>query len=628
MLIPDYIVESFKDGVFTRLEKQSIPKGAAQDALNWLTFGDHIELRRGQQVLGNAQEGVGKITGLIVADTFADSQVVIRSRGKKIEVYNAVSGLWEESSTADILGDDGDGQDVAFGQYHSLAGATAYASSRTTSIFKIMLANPTDVVDQLSTDHRGKIAISNGRMFLWNRQGTNKSIDTTGLYGSWIDKDELSDYDEVIGESIGALGSTNYTGTLAFKAGGVKRTCLYVTISATTSEGTEQFIDNRNGSLLSNFGGTGTINYATGAYDITFNSTTTGAVTAGYYWEDATDEGIADFSKATPRAAGEGFVLRQDDGGADFQNIATYGGRQFCFHIKKTWELTLSADDATAAQEIYRSRVGIPNWRAMAATGEGIYYVDDTDQTDPFIRLLTFSYGGDQIIPKSISDNISLTPYSFDQAEVFPWGPYIVVACRTKDSTINNRRLYYHKQWESWDVTDYRGNVSAEYDGLLITGDSGSNNVFTLFDSFADEELEIPNYYTFGKTDLGAPGLKRTKKYVQRGLISQDQFGVVEASFDGGDFVEIATFRGDATYVDTLNAVTIGSRWNGEVEIGGGGETIQASPYALEVSINTPKYENIEVRVRALGIGYLSLSEYNLKDNRYKGRKLPTKYRA
>lgn len=866
--LPDYIVKNFKDGVFSRLEGQSIPDGAAQDALNWITLGDHIELRRGQQVLGDARNGFGKITGLIVAERFDGDQIPFRARQKKIETYDVDTDTWLECGD-DALGDDvilegttvvaretgliahyklnedassvdiedssgnqttavasqntesmsvagkigkairfngiddyieishndnqlvtqgfsfsawvnvngagesvapriidkssdlsggdgfiwfysgaqerafikihsgaqpaseegslpigggwkhiavtvdsngnaihyvngvvsgtpsatgstpslitstnpmrlgnspisptatfdgdiddfrmynivltaaeifeiyneGDGteepldgsydgisEDVVFTQYHSLAGATVYAGSRSSSIFKLMIANPTDIVDQLSTDHRGKIAISNGRMFLWDRKGTNGGKDTTGLYGSWIDKDELSDYTEVIGESIGASGSTNYTGTLAFKAAGSKRTCLYVTFSATTSEGTEAFIDDRNGNLTSNFGGTGTINYATGEYDITFNSVTTGAVTSGYYWEDATDEGVVDFSKSATRVAGEGFVLRQDDGGADFQNIANYGGSQFCFHIRKTWKLTLASDDSTAAQEIYRSRVGIPYWKAMVATGDGIYYVDDTDASDPFIRLLTFAYGSEQILPKTISDNIKLSDYSFDQSEMIEWGVYIVISCRTKDSTINNRKLFYHKLWKSWDITDFRGSFSDEYNGLLITGDSGSDNVFTLFDSFADEESEIPNFWTSGKTNLGIEGVKKTKRFVMRGIISLDQFADIEASFDDGDFIKIGEVRGNGTYVDTANAVTIGSQFLGEQEIGGDANTsVDAFPYSHEFSINSQKYEYITLRIKALGIGYISISEYQLKDNRYKGRKLPTKYRT
>ena len=76
--------------------------------------------------------------------------------------------------------------------------------------------------------------------------------------------------------------------------------------SATTGSGTETFTDNYDGTLTSNAGGTGTINYATGAYDITFNEVTTGAVTSGYQWENATIKGVADFSKSATRVAGEG----------------------------------------------------------------------------------------------------------------------------------------------------------------------------------------------------------------------------------------------------------------------------------------------------------------------------------
>lgn len=76
----------------------------------------------------------------------------------------------------------------------------------------------------------------------------------------------------VADEPIGASGGTSYSGTLIKKplrAGELQ-----------FSDGTLTIADNGDGTLSGN--GSGTINYDTGAYSITFSSSTTGAVTADY----------------------------------------------------------------------------------------------------------------------------------------------------------------------------------------------------------------------------------------------------------------------------------------------------------------------------------------------------------
>lgn len=76
----------------------------------------------------------------------------------------------------------------------------------------------------------------------------------------------------VVTEAVGVLGTDNYTGTLAHfpvQIGTVAFTDLALTL-----------IDEGDGTLSGD--GTGTINYTTGVYDITFSGNTTAAVTADY----------------------------------------------------------------------------------------------------------------------------------------------------------------------------------------------------------------------------------------------------------------------------------------------------------------------------------------------------------
>lgn len=700
------IYKNFTKGLFNRLENQSIPieSGAASDSLNWMSLGDHIELRRGQTIMGSNIDGLGKISGLFVAERFDSTEVVFRAYDRKIQYYDTVTEDWIESTTTDILPAAASGEDVSFDKYHSLAGAFAYFSSKNSSIYKIPVANPGSVVDLSSNSHRGKIKIKQNRMFLWDRKDTAGGFDTTGLYGSYIDKDELSDYTAVLAENTAGAGTT-WAGTLAFKnpvvamtiatpavfsisahklragdpvvfsttgslptgitagttyyvitagltanefqlsttLGGTainttggesgvhtifasKRTCMYVSIKGTVSGNEEIFRDDRNGGLISNLGSTGTINYATGAYSVTFSGAVTGTPTADYYWEDSTAEGIADFTKATPRVAAQGFTFRQDDGGADFQNIYSIGSDEYCMHTRKTWRLYLSSDDTQATNLIYRNNVGLPYWRAGIETGDGIFFVDAPDSSEPYVRVLEPNQLGTDVIPLSLSDAIDLRDYRFDACVVQEWGNYIAVACRHKSSTVNNAFFLYNRLWKLWDRFDFRVSTMDVYNGELIAGDSASKNVFKLFSGLTDEDTEIPNYWISGKDDLKMEGVKVSNIFEVGGLIQPDQELEIHLSFGNASFIKVATIDGDGPYVDQGQNVNVGSNTLGSEEVGGGGDGIEAHPYRRQFRINTQRFEDVRVKFVATKVGYVSVSRYGFKDVRAKGKDLPPQY--
>lgn len=93
----DHSVTEFKHGQVDEIEAQSIPEGAASSALNWLTRGDRIELRRGYAQLGpiSCASGVGKISGLHVAYRNDGTGVPFRKRRRIVEWYDADAGRWE-----------------------------------------------------------------------------------------------------------------------------------------------------------------------------------------------------------------------------------------------------------------------------------------------------------------------------------------------------------------------------------------------------------------------------------------------------------------------------------------------------------------------------------------------------
>src|SRR2546421_8870513 len=114
MRIPDFTVSTFYGLNNAVKDTKTLKPGIATDSLNWVTakFGDHIELRRGQALLGSTrQSGSGKVTGLGIGTRYDGVQVPFRARGQKIEYYDVISDDWIENGS-NRLGSAADGEDV------------------------------------------------------------------------------------------------------------------------------------------------------------------------------------------------------------------------------------------------------------------------------------------------------------------------------------------------------------------------------------------------------------------------------------------------------------------------------------------------------------------------------------
>lgn len=616
----------FKHGLVTIFEPRSIPRGAASNSLNWITKGDSIELVRGFTWLGTAskQSGTGKATGLKKCTTAASVEMLFYTYGQKLKYYDNSTEEWVEVGS-DLLGAAADGEDISLEEYVTSHGNQLWVNSpNCAGFFKIMTANPGSAKDNYnsSLNFKGNIKIDTNSCFLWGR-----SQDKTGVYRSYID--ELNST-TVSAEALASVAS----GTLAAITG--KRTAFGVTITVTTSG--QVFTDNYDGTLTGDAGGTGTINYSTGAY----TTDDTGAGTADYQWEDATNNGIADFGMSGTRLAGEGAIFRQDEGGGPVQNINTYGNVYYCFHKLKTWALTLAIDDTPSGTSNlpYRQNVGIPNMRASVETGEGIYYIDTTSSEDPAVRLLTYDRSGSQqVIPVALSGNLNLSDYVFDQAAAFAWGNIVLFACRTSNSTKNNRTLYYDRSLKTWDILSYAVTSFQVFNGALVAGDALSNNVMTLFDGLVMDDAEIPNFWEGSLDALDIEGLKKTKKFRLQGSIGPDQALKVSISTDNGPFVEIGgsddsdgnhtyAIEGSGTYVDRTNRVSVGPLTLGRGEIGGGGNGVEAYAYDREFTISVEKFDRVMVRYEAIKVGFASVSGQYFRDVRFCGNKAPRQHRG
>lgn len=623
-------VKDFRWGQIDTLEDRSLPRGACSKGLNWLTLTDRIELRRGQNILGNETTGAGKVHNTVKVTKRDGTNMLWRKRGQKLEYMND-SDVWTEVGS-NVFGSAAEDDKATFQPYHSLAGYQLWINCPNGPFIKIMIYNPDDYADMhdSSKNYKGYIKIKQNRIFLWGRKAS-----LTTVYVSHID-DVVDSKTDVSAENVGTGdgAETDFSDTLEFKAAGAKRTCFAIEVT----DGVETFTDNGDGTLTGDQGGTGTINYMTGAITVSFDSAPADsqAITCDYSWEDSTSDGIADFTFTSPtRVAGEGCFFPQNDGG-EIMDIYSIGDSEYCMHRSKTWVLTLTDDDTAATNLIYREKVGIPAVGAGVSTGDGIYYIDTSDEKDFQIRLLTLDAEGN-VIPKSISKQllyekkrvgIDLSSYLFDKATMFEWGDYILCACRTSDSSENNRVILYHKSQRTIDILDYLVSEFAEYDGTLIGGDSIGMNVFTLFSGHDDDESLIPNYWEGNNDDLGWIGLKKVKKKIIQGLIGPEQEIKVSAAIDNGAYVEVGRIRGDGSYVDKGQSVSVGALTVGKKEVGGGGASVIAYNYERELSFSQGKFDRVKIKFEALGLGHASVSTHLYHDIRIKSQKRPTKYRS
>lgn len=625
MRIPDYQVTQF-GGLNTAItDTRALKKGVSPSSLNWITgkFSDSISLRGGYALLGTTrQTGTGKVTGLGVGTRYDGVQVPFFSHGRKVKYYNS-STLDTVEIDTDILPAGADGEDLWFVPYQNLGGSFIYYGSPSSSIYKTPVANPGSKVDQSVVDYRfGMAKISQGSMFAGQRKGTTAgNYDKTAVYRSYIDKALLSSYTQTPGEAYGTGDGTTKTfaHTLTVVTG--KKTAMYVSVTDTV----ETFIDDRNGNLIGTLGGTGTVNYATGAVSVTFNTAPAGAqaITCSYYTEDSTSAGILDFSGST---FGQGAVYRQDDGGGSLMAIWPINNVEYCMHLMKTWQLTTALSSTDTSTNLPYRNVGIPYIRAAWQTPDGIIMIDNARPTQPKFRQLQIAPNTTNLTiePFSISDALDLTGHAFDYAVAFRWGDYDMFCVQEKvNGTANtfNSVMYIRNVYsKAWDKLDFYASCLAEYAGTLIAGDSISDNVFTLFSGYDDDGSLITNHWQDGDMNLGTENLKVVNRQNIQGLIQKDQNIEVWHSYDGGGFVLIYTIQGDGSYVDHSTNALIGSDTIGSGIIGGGG-AVTAHPFEIDIPVHSGKISTVSTKFIATGIGAVQINEYTYKDIRDKGRK-------
>ncbi len=611
----DFTIPAFVSGVHNLIDPENIPKDAAQNAANFITKDGRQVLIPGRQLLGAAGT-VGGSTGINKSYKVNGDTLLFQKRGTKIQYWNG--SAWTDCITGLSATDN-----YVFANYSSLAGAFTIISGPG-GLWKVVNANPGSPIDcyDSTKNFKGYLLIDRGRSILWNRDK-----DKTGLYGSYIDRQNSTVYTAVTAEAIGVSGSTVYSGTLAFKAGSSYRNCFGVSFVGNTGAGLETFTDNYDGTLTSDKGGSGTINYATGAYSITFNAVTTGAVTSDYSYENSTTHSILDFTHSATRLAGEGFQFPQDEGGDPILAVLVgQDGAYYSLKEKSAYYLSIDADDLGATNQVYRKEMGLPYFRAAISTNRGILFMNTVNPTKPEMTILQRNTVSGDVEPKILFKHFKFADFVYDQCAFGTYDRYILVYCRTSDTTSNNRILLCDIEAKTVDIVAYTGNMSVQDEDVLYVADSVSYSMYDTFSGF-DDLGNIIDAFRDGKDEMiGTDYLKKTRRLRFKGHIGVDQSVGVYINLDEAGYFKVGTIVGSASYVNRSDSQAIGGRFIGSGLIGGD-DVSNAFGYYMEMKIGTGKYRKISIRIIPEGIGYFDFDTITLWDNLLFESRLPKAYR-
>lgn len=686
-------IPQFNSGTHNRDSDENIPADASQDSKNYVTKDNRLVLAYGKVAVGNV--GIGKIYGHHFGYTVNGTPVHYRKMGTKIQYLSG-------STWTDVITGLTETEEYTFANYSSLAGAFTFINGKD-GYWKINNANPTSAMQMYNSakNFHGKIIIDRGRTLLWDRNDTS-SKDKTGLYGSKIDRQNSTVYNNKTAEVLGASGSTNYTGTLAAKktstitvtiaspgvftlashgfllndrvvfsttgalpTGLTAGTTYYVIsaglttnefqvsateggaaintsgsqsgthtlssstrnvfgllITGTTGAGVETFRDNFDGTLTSDMGGSGTINYATGAFNITFNaSVSSGNVLCNYQWEDSNIGGLTDFTKSATRVGGEGFQFPQDEGGdAILAVVVGQDGAYYSLKSYSAYQLILSDDDVDASNIVFRKDLGIPFFRAVVSTSKGIVFMNTANPNNPELTILRKNQFGDALEVVALFEHFDFSQYEYDDCCIGVTDRYFTIACKTIGADNNDTVLLCNianpvlqkngsvGYTQTVDITAYaaRTFAKAKDDGSLYAGSPFSADIYKLYDGFDDDGSAVDNFWISKGETYGGGMLKKYRRKRFKGLIGADQIVEVYESYDDAGFELIGTIRGDGSYVDYAGGQSVGMNMVGESLVGGDPTAI-AYPYFMELKVSTTKFRKRTYKLVATEIGYFDV---------------------
>ena len=610
-------IKVFKSGTHNLLDSEIIPEDASSDAKNFFNQDGRLTLINGKTPIGSL--GIaGSVTGEVFGYKADGTKVHFRKIGTKIQYLNGTT--W-----TDVITGLTESADYSFPNYSSLAGTFTYACG-VDGIYKIHTANPESYTSMYDAtkNFKGKAIIDKGRMLMWDLAN-----DKTALRGSFIDDaTQTTVTNEVLGTGDGV--TVTFTGTLAFRAGNLKSTCYDIAITTNPSSVTAQ--DDNLGNFIASggtAGPTGTINYTTGVYSLTFPTAPALAtqVLATYVHENTNNNGITDFTSSATRLAGEGFRVPQDEGGDPILNVLIGTGGYFSMKSQSTYLFSIDTTDLIISNEVFRKEIGLPSWRSAISTSKGIIFMNAANPEKPELTILQRNTAGDAVEPFALFQHFKFANYEYDDCTFDTYNRYILVACKTIGASANDTILLCDQSNGTVDITSYAARTFVKSGGDLFMGSSLSQTVYQLYDGYDDEGYAISNYWIGKKESWGTTDLKKYRKLRLKGRISSEQSYGVYISYDTSGFQLVGTVLGSGSYVDISSPQTIGSNMVGEAQIGGGELSI-IYPYQIEIRLKkVPKFRIREIKFVALGIGYVDIdTQLDMFIDTYEN-KLPTRYR-
>ena len=591
-------------------DPELIPQQASQDSLGWISTDGQIELCKGRLLIGAEETASGSVLGEGWGYTVTGTKVHFRKVNTKIQYYNTATSLWVDVVTGLTAS-----AEYTFSPYQSLAGTFVYATG-VDGIYKIHTANPGSYSSMYDStkNYKGYSMITQSRMSMWNVKGS-----LTTHFMSYTDSAQDSTvYTSVTAEALADVAS----GTLAFKAGDAKRTCFNVRITDTSSG--ETFVDNYDGTMTGSLGSTGTINYTTGAYTISGQS---GAGTVDYSWEMSNNKGVTDFTYSSTRTALQGDAVRQDEGGDAIKNIVFYNGTYYSFKEKSVYALTWADTGLSFNNIVFRTNIGLPYWRSVVATSKGIIFIDNANQDKPQLTILQQNITGDHLEPVTLANHFDFSNYSWNNSTLGTFGEFVIFSGKTSTSTINNKLFLYNVRRDTIDILPYGATTITSSNGHLYIGDTITDNIYEILSGFDDDNDIIENYWISNDEKYGSENLKKFLRLRLKGLITPDQKLEVYVNYDNDAYTLVGTILGNGTYVDVANVYGIGTHGIGSAVIGG--ETsVDGSFYFAELKLSGIKFRKRSIKLKAVGIGYVSV---NLMDDmriKFYQSRLPSKYRT
>ncbi len=591
---------------------------AAQDSLGWVTKEGKLILSYGKNIVGNDLATAGNVQGLWFGYKVDGTKVMYRKITTKIQYLNGTT--WTDIITGLTLN-----ADYTFANYSSLSGAFTFVGG-IDGIWKIINANPGSPINMAKlAPYKGKILIDRARITLWDSANSKTTI---FLSRQDQQKDGVQ-YTAVTSEATASL-----IGTLAFKAGGATRNCYGIVLTLTGTG--EVFTDNRLGALTGTLGGTGTINYATGAYTLS-NS---GVGTASYKWEDSNSLGLTDFTASATRLAGEANIIQQAEGGDSILNVLIgQDGHYYSEKSNSFYDMSISTDDLTFNNVVYRKDLGILSFRGGISSNKGIVFINTANVAKPEMTILQRSITTTNVEPVILFPEFKFANYDYSDSCMDTWERYVIVLCKTLGAPFNNTMLLCDMATGTVDAIESNGRCVAKNNGILYVGSALTENVYETFSGFDEDGLPITNYW-ISKNDqyqmaVGAARalryqmgerLKKYRKEKIKGMISPDQTLEIYISVDGAGFQLVGTINGSGSYVDNNASQAIGKRI-GDSQIGGDDSTVVAYPFFTEIKVNTPYFRTRTIKLVAKGIGYVDVQFLSDWDIIVGVERLPARFR-